>query len=89
MLVEQWPCPRVGQYVQLLSGALCEVILVRKARDILRSMDDGGALRMATNAKAAYGKNWLDIYYEADVISPGGAFMTVSPHQVSAIIPNA
>jgi hypothetical protein len=82
---EQWTCPRVGQYVRLNSGAVGEVILVRKAREILRTMTEGGALWLVANAKASYGQNWIDTYYEADIIV-GGMLTTITPRQVAAIV---
>lgn len=66
-----WPRPRVGQQVRTRSGRVGEVITVAKARDIIRSKSEVEAMMMAPRLQASFGKHWLDVYYEADVVFSG------------------
>lgn len=82
-----WPRPRIGQKVRLRNGRIGEVISVRTARDVLRTMTEDDALAMGPRTAALYGANWLEIYYEADVRPPNSMNMyTVRPNDVEAIL---
>jgi hypothetical protein len=68
-----WPRPRVGQKVKLRNGKVAEVIQVRAARDVLKSLNEVQAILARSKMSASLGTHWLDIYYEADVTIRGTA----------------
>lgn len=87
-LADSWPRPRVGQRVKLRrNGKVLEVITVRTARDVLRSMTELQAIEMGPKNSALYGVNWLEIYYEAEVRLPDAVeIITVTPNEVEEVI---
>lgn len=84
-LASQWPRPRVGQYVILRSGKVGEVVTVRKARDVLRGMNEVEAMLLGPKSQALYGVGWMDVYYEADV-RIGHDLRKVTPSDVERIL---
>lgn len=84
-LVDQYPRPRVGQVARLRSGVTGTVTAVRRANDLLRCLKDSAALVMGSNARALFGERWRDVYYEADLVLPGGATMTVMASEVLSV----
>lgn len=87
-LDESWPRPRIGQFVRLRkNGKLAEVVLVQKARDVLRGMTELDAILLSPKCQALYGVHWLEIYYEAQVRLEGTETMiTVTPNEVEQVI---
>lgn len=87
-LGDMWPRPRVGQFVKLRkNGTLAEVIIVTKARDVLKSKTELQALLLGPKCQALYGVQWLDVYYEAIVRIPGTASQfTVTPVDIDGIV---
>jgi hypothetical protein len=83
-----WPRPRIGQHVRLKkNGRVAEVVMVTKARDVLKSMTEMEALLLGPRCQALYGIHWLDIYYEAIVMVPGTMMQqTIKPTDVDAIV---
>lgn len=77
----------MGQKLRLRNGRIVEVIVVRKARDLLREMTELQATLMGSKNSALYGIHWLDIYYEAEVRVPNAVgTATVTPNDVEAIL---
>jgi len=84
-----WPRVRVGQRVRLRkNGAEGEVVGVRLARDVLRTMTEVDAMMLGPKCQALYGASWLDIYYEADVRLGESALVTVGPSGIEQVFPN-
>jgi len=84
-----WPRVRVGQRVRLLkNGAEGEVVGVRQARDVLRTMTEMDAIMLGPKCQALYGSRWLDVYYEADVRLGEGALVTVGPNGIELVLPD-
>ena len=85
---QMYPRPRVGQYVKLKRGGpAAEVIIVRKARDVLKTMNEMQAMLLGPKCQALYGVYWLDVYYEAIVMVPGAMVQqTVTPIDIEAIL---
>jgi len=77
-LREQYPRPRIGQQVELhdREGSLFDVVMVRKARDVLRMKTELEAMLMGPRLQASFGIGWLDVYYEAAVKQPGDIDVT-------------
>lgn len=87
-LLVMWPRPRVGQRVKLHNGKVAEVLTLRKARDVLKGMTELDATLMGPKQQALYGKYWLEIYYEAEIMGPGAmGIAVVTPSQVESILP--
>lgn len=88
-LSSSWPRVRVGQRVRLLkNGADGEVVGVRLARDVLRTMTEMDAILLGPKCQALYGVGWIDIYYEADVRLGEGALVTVGPNGIERVLPD-
>lgn len=86
MTEESWPRVRVGQRVRLRGKeALYQVVGVRRARDVLRGLDELSAMLLGPKCRALYGVNWLEIYYEADVRIGETAVVTVTPNNVEQV----
>lgn len=86
-LQAMYPKPRVGQRVKLRSGKVLEIITVRKARDVLKGMQEIDAVVMGPRMQALYGRHWLDVYYEAEAMRPGiPAIVKVTPVDVEEIV---
>ena len=86
-LREMYPRPRVGQMVKLRSsGKFAEVIFVRRARQVLKGMQEVPAGMLGAQARASYGKFWLEVYYEAECKLMGThRLITVRPLDVAEI----
>lgn len=87
-LIKQWPRPRVGERVRLTNGKVGEVVIVRGANAVLKSMAEVEAMRFGPDTQASYGPHWMTIYYQADVIIDG-AIRQVEPKFVDAVLPPA
>lgn len=73
--------------MKLRSGKVLEIITVRKARDVLKGMQEVEAMMMGPKMQALYGKHWLEIYYEAEAIRPGvPRIVKVTPVDVEEIL---
>jgi len=71
----------------LRSGKVAEVVVVRRARDVLRAMVEVEAMLLGPKNAALYGSDWLDIYYEAEVRIPNTIeIFTVRPSDVETIL---
>jgi len=86
-IMNQWPRPRIGERVRLRSDKkVYEVITVRGAKDILRTMDELQAMRFRPNVQSRYGKNWLSVYYRIE-IRRHGVLEAVEPNDVEEVLP--
>jgi len=86
-LIEQYPCPRVGQRVKLHDGRVATVVTVLKANSVLKMMTEAEAIALATNAQSCFGQNWRDVYYHADVMYPSGAMDIIDTSKVREVLP--
>lgn len=86
-LREQWPKPRVGERVKLHNTKhIGEVVAVRGASDVLRSMREVRAMRFGPDCQATYGPYWMDIYYQADIVIQK-KMKTIEPRDVEKVLP--
>lgn len=85
-LIDSWPRPSVGQHVRLHTGVVVEVVMVRGAIAVLKTLTETVAYALTSRGRATYGKNWLDVYYVADVIARSGTYGQVEPSQVKEIL---
>lgn len=82
-----YPRPRVGQRVKLKSGRVVEIISVRRARDVLGSLQEHEAMILGPRMQALYGKHWLEVYFEAEAIVPGvPRILKIEPANIETII---
>lgn len=82
-----WPRPRVGQWIKLKkNGRVVEVVVVRSAREVLKTMTETSAMMMGPTQQAIYGMHWLEVYYEAEYIAPGPTIGKATPNDVEAIL---
>jgi hypothetical protein len=58
---------RIGDIVIDNHNREFKVIYVRRARDILLTMDDAEAFEFGEQKKSIYGKNWLKDYFEVGI----------------------
>lgn len=87
-LNNSWPRVRVGNRVRLRRRELvAEVVVVRRARDVLRELTEEKALMLGPKCQALYGANWIEVYYEAEArIESTGALITITPNDVEAVL---
>lgn len=88
-LQEMYPRPRVGQRVKLRKGGgkVVEIVTVRRARDVLKGMQEHQAMMMGPSMQALYGVHWMEVYYEAEAIVPGvPRILRVTPVDIESIL---
>lgn len=85
-LFKQWPRPRVGERVRLRNGKIAEVLSVRGAIAIIKTMTDMQALQFWPMIQATYGPKWKQVYYQADIMVDG-ILRQIEPRDVEEVLP--
>ena len=84
-----YPRPRVGQRVRLKNGRLVEILAVRRAREVLSTLQEHQAMMLGPKMQALYGRHWLEVYFEAEAIVPGvPRILKVEPVDIDRILPS-
>lgn len=76
--------PRVGQIVKLRDGRRGEVMAVRRARDVLAVLAEGPAMGFGLSCRSTYGMNWMDHYFQADVLIRG-EIVIAEPYGIESV----
>ena len=85
-MVSQWKKLHTGDQVRLYNtDHVGEVVGVRMARDLLLCMNEIEAMRFGLYCRSLYGVNWMQIYYEADVVL-NKKLVVVKPTEVKEVI---
>lgn len=62
-----------------------EVVSVRRANDILRTMKEGEAFNFGAKMRATYGASWRSFFYELDV-AVGQMLVSARPNDVLEVL---
>ena len=73
---------KIGDRIKLLNGEEGEVVFCENAISILRQMNEGQAMQFGPEKQAIYGKNWINVYFRADVALDNGKIVTIEPNDV-------